>query len=135
MGYYINQRDSYFRMNKKNFAKALKAIKALANYKGDMICGDHFSWVDPAFVDSPDIKDALKMWRWDAEFDKDGNIEGIRFSGEKYGGDEVIMLNAIAPYVETGSYIEMQGEQGEIWRWVFDKDSCKEVNATIVWGY
>ena len=133
MGYYMTQRDSSFNMNKANFDKALEAIKTLGSKENLEKAGNNYSWVDMDFVNSSDIKEALYMWRWEAEFDKDGNIDGIQFRGEKYGCDEIVMLSVIAPYVENGSYIEMQGEDGELWRWVFNDGQCREVNSRIVW--
>lgn len=34
---------------------------------------------------------------------------------------------------EPGSYIEMRGEDGALWRWVFDGKTCKEITAKITW--
>lgn len=133
MGYYMTQRDSSFNMNKENFDKALEAIKTLGSKENLEKAGDNYSWVDMNFVNATNIEQAFEMWRWEAEFDKAGNIDGIQFRGEKYGGDEIDMLKVIAPYVENGSYIEMQGEEGELWRWVFNDGNCREVNSRIVW--
>lgn len=58
-------------------------------------------------------------------------IHGISFEGENQDGTEHEMFNAIAPFVEPGSYIEMQGEDGAIWRWVFQDDTCIEKAAEI----
>ena len=40
---------------------------------------------------------------------------------------------AIAPYVEAGSYIEMYGEDGDKWRYVFDGKTVKEVYPKVEW--
>jgi len=74
----------------------------------------------------------LSEWRWEALIDDDGNIIDLTFFGEKYG-DDLIMLNAIAPWVKPGSYIEMSGEDGSMWRWAFDGSQCKEVYPKIEW--
>jgi len=43
------------------------------------------------------------------------------------------MCKQIAPYVEDGSYIEMSGEDGAMWRWVFKHGECHEISAVITW--
>ena len=58
-------------------------------------------------------------------------VTGISFDGERQDGTETAMFDSIAPFVEPGSYIEMQGEDGEVWRWVFDGVNCIEKNAEI----
>jgi len=89
---------------------------------------------DPEFLElfgktlkkSKGVADKLSMSHKDKEY-----ITGIYFNGEKFDGTEHEMFNSIAPFVEAGSYIEMLGEGGEIWRWVFDGETCEEKAATI----
>ena len=47
------------------------------------------------------------------------------FYGEKLGDDE-IFLSALAPYVEDGSYLEFEGEDGYSWRWSFKNGKLVE---------
>ena len=68
------------------------------------------------------------------KLDNDGNIVEIDFEGERLGHDEDVMFNAIAPYVEDGSFIEMVGEDGDRWRWVFKNGECKEIKAKMTWN-
>ena len=70
--------------------------------------------------------------RFEIEFDDSGNICVLQFSGEKLH-DEFEFLKLIAPYVESGGYCEMSGEEGCQWRWVFDGKTCHEIFATITW--
>lgn len=58
-------------------------------------------------------------------------VTGISFEGESQDGTEEEMFQAIAPFVEADSYIEMQGEDGEIWRWIFDGTTCVEKVANL----
>jgi hypothetical protein len=67
----------------------------------------------------------LAVWRWHPTVDKKGNITHIEFTGEKYGDDK-IMFNMIAPYVEADSYVYMRGECGETFGWEFDGHKMKE---------
>jgi hypothetical protein len=41
---------------------------------------------------------------------------------------------AIAPYVEENSYIEMVGEDGDRWRWVFKNGKCEEKYPEVIWN-
>lgn len=123
MGYCMSQRDcKFYVVNEK---AALAAIKGLAG-KETMGPG-HFSWVDTReFMMADTLEEAMSAWRWETE----SYWKYILFDGEKLG-DDLLLFDAIAPYVEAGSYIEMQGEDGAIWRWIFDGKTCREINALI----
>lgn len=144
MGYCIEQRDCDFRIKAENVDKARDAIKALASRTGEgggftssggKIQERYFSWVRTEdFANAETLEDALRPWRWDIEFNGDGSgdVAWIMFHGEKYG-DENILLEAIAPHVEPGCFIEMQGEDGALWRWSFDGRTMSEKSANITW--
>lgn len=142
MGYCMNLREESFKIKKKNVAPCLKALKELANQtlKGTgftIINGkktkQQFAWVSTeTFANAKTLKESLEEWRWDIEMKEDGSVDGISFSGEKIG-DENHLFEAIAPYVESGSYIEMSGEDGLIWRWKFEKGKCTEEAAILDW--
>lgn len=139
MGYHITQRASEFKIKSENKAKALEAIKALATQTSRMGGGSStgerwFAWVPTEdFVKATTLPEAMGAWRWSvSEDEKTGDIIDIGFNGEKLGDDE-ILLEAIAPYVEPGSYIEIEGEEGALWRWLFDGVWLEEKNAKISW--
>lgn len=144
MGYYIEQRECDFRIKAENLGKALDAIKALAGfvitgggciYEGGKVAERRFSWVrTEQFATAATLSDALHAWRWEIEFDGDGSgdVCWIMFQGEKIGNDN-ILLQAIAPYVEPGCFIEMLGEDGALWRWTFNGTTMVEQYATITW--
>lgn len=144
MGYCIEQRDCDFRIKAENVDKARDAIRALAGrvseggggtYKGGEVVEKYFSWVRTEdFANAATLDEALNAWRWEIEYNGDGSgdVAWIMFHGEKYG-DEEKLLSAIAPYVEAGCFIEMQGEDGALWRWTFDGSAMVERTATITW--
>jgi hypothetical protein len=72
------------------------------------------------------LEEMLGWWRYHAVTGSNGDITGVQFEGEK-SGEEKYLWDAIAPFVEPGSYIEMQGEDGVTWRWVFDGKTCQEM--------
>ena len=75
----------------------------------------------------------LENYGYLAELDDEGNIIDLNFNGDKLAYDEDTMFQAIAPYVEDGNFIEMVGEDGDRWRWVFKDGKCKEVRAEVTW--
>lgn len=135
MGYCMEQTGGVFGIDKANEAAALQAIKDLAG-KGTISdsSGRHFSWVDDReYANASTLAEALTAWRWDAtECPMGSGIADITFTGEKWGDDNIV-FDAIAPFVRAGSYIEMLGEDGERWRWVFDGSDWRQVNAKTVW--
>lgn len=79
------------------------------------------------------VSKKLKNYGYTAELDDDGSIISLDFNGDKIAYDEDTIFQAIAPYVGDGSFIEMIGEDGERWRWVFEDGKCKEVRAKLTW--
>lgn len=144
MGYCIYQQDQNFFIKKEDFDDVIGAIKSLKGEETiDFDSGPpHFSWVSTEnFMGCDNIEGIFYEWRWQLGFDNDGNADSIYFEGEKLG-DDIIFLNKIAKYVDNGSpyykedcFIEMRGEDGDMWRWVFVGDKCIEVYARISYPY
>lgn len=112
MGYYIDV-IAQFRIPADKKEDALRAVRAL---KED---GSTYSWVNDDFALRGTLKETLEDWRYDIDEDKDGNVVGIYFAAQKLGDDDML-FNALAPYVDAGSYLEVSGEEGAQWRWTFD---------------
>jgi hypothetical protein len=132
MGYYMEQVEANFRINAENKAAALAAIQSLGSPEAD---GDipSFTWVDTnRFMEAETLAEAFDAWRWDVEEDVDGNVVEISFQGQKLGCDDVF-FKAISPFVLSGSYIEMSGEDSAHWRWTFDHGNFEEKHATVTW--
>jgi|TARA_R100001530_G_C4306303_1_gene151765 hypothetical protein len=126
MGYYMSQVDQRFRIDKENKEAALDAIKALK-------AESRYDWVDEEeYTTAEELEGGLLAWRWRADLDKDGNVVGIQFDGEKLGDDEVLM-RAIAPFVKHGSFIEMVGEDQDWWRWSFRNGKAYAAEPTVIW--
>ena len=128
----MEQRDASFKIKKENFDKALLAIKELVNQAEKMRGGRDYSWViNSNLVNARTVWEAMDEWRWETEMYGE-DIGNIYFVGEKIGDDKVL-FDAIAPFVEDGSFIEMQGEDGALWRWLFNDGKCTEQYAKIDW--
>lgn len=78
------------------------------------------------------VESLLNEIRFEPEFDSAGNIVSIDFAGEKLW-EQFDKLKQIAAYVEDGSYIEVRGEDGAMWRWVFKNQECREICAVVTW--
>ena len=134
MGYCMRQKlDGMFFIPQESINDAYQAIKSL---KGQETVKDsrgrHFYWVDYNFDKLPTFDAIMKAWRWSPEYDSAGNVTRLSFTGEK-SGDDLVLFNAIAPFVQDGSYIEMLGEDGDRWRWIFQDNKCEEKHARIEW--
>lgn len=116
MGYYINCLDSKFELKTGTDEQALCALKKLAKKKD-------LDWINNSdILNSNSIEEALEHCRW--KISSDSSLE---FLGEKLGNDEDI-FNTIASYVKETSYIQISGEDGSLWRWIFEDNICKEIN-------
>jgi len=126
MGYLITQEDADFFVAKKDVdafvADAKKALTTLP------------AWCHRGYHDRlQSLSDVLDCWSYQATLDAKGNIVGLEFLGEKLL-EQPILWDAVAPLVREGSYLEMLGEDGARWRWVFKDEKMVEVFATISWG-
>jgi len=125
--------ESDFRIRKECLSEALRALKEAAG-KGNV---DNrrttWDWCDMTRIREADtLQEGMRACRWDLCFDDDGNVFGIVFEREKLG-DESQIFDALAPWLEDESYIELVGEDSTRWRWVFNNGQMKEIEATISW--
>lgn len=127
MGYCITQVDGSFRMKRANQDAAFKAVKEQMGDKA-------YHWQQAGWMNNArDILAVFDEWIYQPEVDDEtGDIVALEFSGEKLG-DELELFKVIAPFVEKDSFLEMQGEDGSLWRWKFDGTTCKEVYAKVEW--
>jgi hypothetical protein len=128
MGYCVEQKESVFQMKAENKPKALEAIKAIDGIETWKYC-------DLSFLKDNTLEEALNTLCWDTTnyLDDEGNITDIYYEGEKLDDYILPIFNAIAPFVEADSFIEMMGEDGTIWRWVFNGKTCEEKYPKITW--
>jgi hypothetical protein len=90
----------------------------------------HFRWVNTDVVlNSETLGEALEEIRYAPKYNGNGDICVVEFTGEKYG-DEKIFFAALAPYVESGSYISFVGEDDSEWQWVFNDGKVEKVDMS-----
>jgi hypothetical protein len=122
MGVSIQQEEAEFYVAFSDRAAALKAGKPI-----------HGHWVrEGEGAACRDLAELFELWGYEVDEDDAGNITGIHSCAEKLGA-ELLMFNAIAPFVKAGSYIQMTSDHGGPWRWVFNGKTCKEKHAKVKW--
>ena len=125
MGYYITLLESGFTLLAKNKPAALAAIKLLPS--------DNYSWVeDKKMRNAKTLENCLHEWGFEATTLANGDIVCLTYEWEK-SGDEDRLFEAIAPYVEKGSYLRWSGEDGALWSNKFNGKSVRYKPAKIVW--
>jgi hypothetical protein len=141
MGYCMTQEESEFFIAANDIASAMQAMRELsiqtdkmsgASYQGGKVVSRHFSWVDMDYAQKTSFPKMLECWGWEPYVDDEGNIASIEFQRTKLG-DEVHLFKALAPFVKEGSFIQMRGEDGSLWRWTFDGKKMLEKFGTVVW--
>ena len=136
MGYVIHQISSSFTLPA---GKATDALNALKQLRGLETCGaadhKHFMWINDSseFLNASSLEEALQMWRWRATPDEDGGVAGLEFVGESRG-DEDLLFQALAPFVDEGSYIAVVGEDDAVWRWFFSRGVVRKQAGHISFG-
>jgi len=139
----MKQVKTNFFIGKRNFKKCLETIKKLnpnLGSAGSLVAGvsvktkitNYFVWVNKDFSKRDNLEECFNDWRWQILTDQNGNIFDIFFEGERLG-DDIILFEAIAPYVRKGSFIEMNGEEGERFKWIFDGKECIRKYAKITY--
>ena len=142
MGYCMSQEHAEFTIAKSKHEPALKKLKELMK-RTDLMSGmsydgrggreKFFSWVSTEDVlSASSLADAMEAFRWPVEHDGEGNITAICFAGEKLGDDEHF-FGSLAEFVDDGSFIEMHGEEGSMWRWVFSGGKVAKKHARVSW--
>lgn len=152
MGYHIMQGPVQFRIAAGRTAAALSAVLALFSPDditlasgGVTACGGSadtderwFAFVRADLIERAvahrDLAYALDAFRFVPTRTTAGDIVSLRFRGER-AGDERFLFEALAPYVDPGSFVEMTGEDGAQWRWTFDgMMSTLDLVVPSAWG-
>lgn len=127
MGIKITQRDAKFKILASNKEKALAVLQQLM-VKKNRHGGPYYY--------NPDVKtlrDAIWWWRWDTLENSNEDVIAIKFFGETFNEEDMLM-NTLAPYVVSESFIEMESEDHKRWRWVFDGKNVHKIKAKVCWG-
>lgn len=136
MGYCVDQLETIFEIRHSNVEEAWNAIKVLFSDGLGTIndsSGMHYAYIDSRRVrNATSFVEAMELTGRGMEVDKDGNIVDIYLNRSNLGDDDII-LSTIAPFVESGSYIVLEGEDGDRWKWKFKDGEMCEVIGRFVW--
>lgn len=155
MGYYINTEEVEFFMSKRHFEAAYKDMCLLNKYdhlkSGGSFGGENdakssrpaglnyhprkwFSWMDADYPSKLNTAiDILQSLGFDLSFDEYGNIVHMHYDNK--AGQQDLFLEVIAPYVKDGSYIIWRGEDGAIWKDIFDNGTMKTSAGRVVFDF
>lgn len=152
MGYYVNIVESNCVIKKNNFDAAYNAVCEL-NRHDNLKCGGQygenlpvkpadsksvsnsphkwFSWMDWNYDETcANLVEVLDMLGFDV-YETDDAIEITGYDNKS--GQEDIFLEALAPYIENGSYIHWSGEDDYKWSNIFENGKMITREARIVW--
>jgi hypothetical protein len=118
MGYEITCRESSFKVLKpKSALAALKAAHRQAPFFED------FEEVPEGIDGATTLAAALAACDWDVERDADGKIDRLFYEGKLLTNfaDVERLFQVLAPFVRTGSFLIVEGEDGDAWRFTFSK--------------
>lgn len=123
MGYYVQITWSNTVIPAENLPAALDALRKLDERddlkSGGSSTGDKwFSWMnDYPLANAPSVPSVLEALGFDVNVDGHGGVEIIGYDSKI--GDEGVFIQTLAPYIESGSSIEWEGEDGSCYRWHF----------------
>jgi len=85
--------------------------------------------------DFTDLKSICGLFDWSISFDSEGNITSILAYDELSWGMSCRerFVEVIAPFVKSGGFVEMHGEDGDVFRILFKEFKTREVRSSVSW--
>lgn len=121
MSYYASCTESDIFIRKDDIPLAMDALRKT------------FPKLAPPHLPALSFKDfCQRLFGFEVEFDKDGNVDGIFFPYGNWGNNDDF-FTAIAPYVRAGSTFCGKGEEDYYWCTYFDGKSCEEYRGEVVY--
>ena len=157
MGYYIQTPQTSFAIRADYLPLFFKLVDNLmsdknieenghgGSYENGGKTRSWYSWVNTEEVRKAvadrDIFRVFAEWGYDLELVNETNGVNNYYldirNGDAKIGDEETFFAAIAPAVEPGSFIDVRGEDGTEWRWMWENDkfySQDIIRKEIVFG-
>lgn len=134
MAYGVECTDLSFAIGKKNISKVLES---LVQSKYFCLAREPEDCIEIARTGTEEeqqdlLHELLTDNGYAPEFDQNGNVADLSHQSG-YWYDDNKFFEVFASYVEKGSYIQMAGEDGQLWRMLFDGEHCREVMPVISW--
>jgi hypothetical protein len=131
LGYTMDLVEAEFRIPKEHLPRALQALKGLLPLPDSH--GPISGWKVP-LAETNTLPQALDLWGWEVVLDEEGNVVDLHIpgGGKKYLNDDRL-FETLAPYVEQGSFLVLEGEDRERWRWRFDGETLITEEGKVVY--
>lgn len=133
MGYSVRQTEQKFFLPSNKIDACIAAILNDANRAREVASAKirvkYFDNIPAIFQLVELVKD---LWSFQLIPNKHGDIDKVEYECEKLHDYEGF-CDAVAPYVESGSYIEFRGGDGGLFRFLFKDNAWKKVVPSIVW--
>ena len=146
MGYYITLTGSSFTIPKEKLDDAYKALCELNKHDelkrggsyGPREDGSYgrtevwFAWMDGDYPSKcKNAEEVFNALGFETSETSEGALSLDYY--ESKTGDEDCFLDAVAPFVDLGSTLEWRGEDGEMWRDLFNGKTRSRQSAVIGW--
>ena len=146
MGYYITLTGSSFTIPREKLDDAYKALCELNKHDelkrggswGQLGGGEYgrtevwFAWMDSDYPSKcKNAEEVFNALRFDTSQTSAGALSLDCFDSK--AGDEDYFLDAVTPFVDPGSALEWRGEDGEMWRDLFNGKTRSRQSAVISW--
>lgn len=147
MGYNVNTTGINFTIPADKLEEACQALKDL-NKNDELKSGGSsgpeghkhwFSWMPEDYDETMDsAEEILNELGFDTEsgFEtEDGKPGDLSITGyDSKSGDQDVFLEALAPFVPDGSYVNWEGEDGTHWQCWFEGGVMTQKNGSIVYA-
>jgi len=143
MGYYISLGASNWHLPAEHEEAALQVLKDLnkpennhlkrgGSYTGGEKTMHWYAWMPSDYDEHvTSVEGVLNMLGFETHRDESGTT--ITFYDQKQGNED-IFLNALAPFMADGSYIDWTGEDGARWRFIYEGGKMYVQEAITVWN-
>jgi hypothetical protein len=143
MGYYVNTEDINITVPKDLLAPAYQAVLAMNEHDDLKRGGSYgpgnerkawFSWMPQDLSTLADLKEVLETLGFeDTDYNESGDLVLGSYSNKT--GQEDLFLDAIAPFVQEGSYAIWKGEDDSYYKWEFDDGKMLVIpgEVSIIW--
>ncbi len=135
MGYnvHLESRESKFRIPADKVEECLNGILDNPKYQNEVKdAKKHVKYFDYIPAQPKLIELIYNAWGFRLTPNTVNDLDKISYEWEKMH-DFDGFCNAVAPCVESGSYIQFCGEDGEKWRYAFRDGKWKEIRPVLTW--
>ena len=126
MGYDMYEREGQFFIESSQKEDALKALREW----GRKTAARRYGGWDEELQDAENLEEAFFRLGWNCVNNAANDIADLYFEDGALH-DENEWMDAIAPFVKQGSYIEMVGEDNEFGCWYFDGETCTVYQGVV----